>query len=147
MLASYLPLMALPIFYHIMLNSTIFYIVIFISFLTTKQKPRLSRHSQEILRTCTHTGGCLPKYSWVSYMNASIHAIFRDQLPFQKLVGSKISCLSYYAGIFSILIMVLLYHRFLGIFNGFFLPILFINVVFILLFLFYLFFSILFACF
>lgn len=62
------------------------------------KKPRLSRHSQEILRTCTHTGGCLPKYSWVSYMNVSIHAIFRGWLPIPKLVGSKISCLSYYAG-------------------------------------------------
>ncbi len=64
------------------------------------KNPRLSRHSQEILRTCTHTGGCLPKYSWVSYINVSIHAIFRGGLPIPKLVGSKISCLSYYAGKF-----------------------------------------------
>ena len=49
----------------------------------------------------------LPKYLWVSYINASIHAISRAELPFPKLVGSKNSVYTHYAGKFNIYIVYL----------------------------------------
>ena len=64
-----------------------------LDFLITKITPALAVTSKKFYRTCTHTGGCLPKCFWVSYINTSIHATFRAGLPYPKLVGSKISVL------------------------------------------------------
>ena len=60
----------------------------------------------KFLTTCSKTGGFLPKYLWASYYNichikccVSLHAISRDWSLF-KLVGSKNSVFTHYAGVF-----------------------------------------------
>ena len=58
-----------------------------------KKYPTSKPYDEDFLWTCIYTGGCPPKYLWVSYINASLHAISRVQTPFSKLVGSKKSVL------------------------------------------------------
>ena len=57
----------------------------FIAILKNNKNPALAVILKRFYGPVLTQGGCLPKYSWVSYINASIHAIFRGRLPFPNL--------------------------------------------------------------
>ena len=94
-----------------LLSILLYIFFIITSIVINKKNPHLSRHQIEILRTCSYTGGCSPKYSWASYyLKKCKHARhIQSSSSLSLFVGSKISFRTHYAGkiinLFCILIL------------------------------------------